>query len=198
MTDTDELIVVKPVLRADAQRNRLRILEAARSVFSELGASASTEEVASRAGVAIGTVFRHFPTKRDLLAAIMTDLRCRLTEQARVFAAEAHPGTALFEFASGVVEQATTKRTVVELLTGATGQTGSLQRAVEILLALAQAAGTVRPDVRVADVMALLGAASQGALRGGWDRRVRERTLAIIFDGLRAGSARQHRVADLG
>jgi AcrR family transcriptional regulator len=195
MTDTDELIVVKPVLRADAQRNRLRILEAARSVFAELGASASTEEVASRAGVAIGTVFRHFPTKRDLLAAIMTDLRCRLTEQARVFAADAHPGTALFEFAGGVVEQATTKRTVAELLTG---PTGSLQRAVEILLALAQAAGTVRPDVRVADVMALLGAASQGALRGGWDRRVRERTLAIIFDGLRAGSARQHRVADLG
>jgi AcrR family transcriptional regulator len=194
MTDTDRLIVVKPVLRADAQRNRLRILEAARSVFAELGAGASTEEVASRAGVAIGTVFRHFPTKRDLLAAIMMDLRGRLTEQARVLASEAHPGTALFEFASGVVEQAVTKRTVAELLTGATG---SLQQAVEILLALAQAAGTVRPDVRVADVMALLGAASQGALRGGWDRRVRERTLAIIFDGLRAGSARQHRLGDL-
>jgi AcrR family transcriptional regulator len=194
MTDTDGLIVVKPVLRADAQRNRLRILEAARSVFAELGAGGSTEEVASRAGVAIGTVFRHFPTKRDLLAAIMLDLRGRLTEQARVLASEAHPGTALFEFASGVVEQAVTKRTVAELLTGATG---SLQQAVEILLALAQAAGTVRPDVRVADVMALLGAASQGALRGGWDRRMRERTLAIIFDGLRAGSARQHRLADL-
>ncbi|HVV20388.1 MAG TPA: helix-turn-helix domain-containing protein, partial [Pseudonocardiaceae bacterium] len=61
-------------LRADAQRNRARILNAAESVFAELGASASTEEVAARAGVAIGTVFRHFPTKRDLLAAIMRGL----------------------------------------------------------------------------------------------------------------------------
>src|SRR3982074_1256888 len=60
-------------LRADARRNRARILDAAEVVFSEKGASASTEEVASRAGVAIGTVFRHFPTKKDLLRAIMKE-----------------------------------------------------------------------------------------------------------------------------
>ncbi|WP_406674290.1 helix-turn-helix domain-containing protein [Nonomuraea sp. N2-4H] len=65
-------------MRADARRNRARILAAAEEVFAERGASASTEEVAARAGVAIGTVFRHFPTKRDLLAAIMKDLRRRL------------------------------------------------------------------------------------------------------------------------
>jgi AcrR family transcriptional regulator len=56
----------RPV-RADARRNRARILEAAEAVFAEQGASASTEAVAARAGVAIGTVFRHFPTKPELL-----------------------------------------------------------------------------------------------------------------------------------
>ncbi|HEX4704687.1 MAG TPA: helix-turn-helix domain-containing protein [Pseudonocardiaceae bacterium] len=192
MTSTDQLTDIKPVLRADAQRNRARILDAAASVFAELGATASTEEVASRAGVAIGTVFRHFPTKRDLLAAIMADLRCRLTEQVRVLAVDGDPETALFDFATNLVEQATIKRTVVELLggggPGAAVQVLALQQAVETLLELAQNAGTVRPDVRIADVMALLGAASQGALRGGWDRPLRDRTLGIIFDGLRAGA----------
>lgn len=61
-------------MRADAARNRSRILAAATEVFAAQGPSASTEEVAARAGVAIGTVFRHFPTKNDLLAAIMKDL----------------------------------------------------------------------------------------------------------------------------
>ena len=58
-------------LRADARRNRAKILDAAGEVFAERGAAASTEEVAARAGVAIGTVFRHFPTKQDLLGAIL-------------------------------------------------------------------------------------------------------------------------------
>ena len=189
MTDIDELakptLPAKPTLRADAQRNRVRILDAAESVFAERGASASTEEVASRAGVAIGTVFRHFPTKRDLLTAIMTDLRRRLTAQARSLAVESDPATALFEFATSLVEQATTKRTVVEVLTG---EVGSLQQAVEVLLLRAQRAGAVRPDARIMDVMALLAAASQGALRGGWDRQSTDRMLGIIFDGLRAGA----------
>lgn len=191
MMDTEELTVrsplPKPTLRADAQRNRVRILDAAESVFAELGANASTEEVATRAGVAIGTVFRHFPTKRDLLAAIMSDLRHRLTGQARTLAADGDPRTALFEFATGLVEQATVKRTVVELLLDTSGGC-SLHQAVEVLLVRAQDIGAIRPDARVTDVMALLAAASQGALRGRWDRQSRDRMLGIIFDGLRAGA----------
>jgi AcrR family transcriptional regulator len=179
--------VPKPTLRADAQRNRIRILDAAASVFAELGATASTEEVASRAGVAIGTVFRHFPTKRDLLAAIMTDLRHRLTAQAWALA-DGDPATGLFDFATNVVAQAITKRTVVELLMDTTTEVGSLPQAVDVLLVRAQEAGAVRPDARISDVMALLCAASQGALRAGRDPASRDRTLAIIFDGLRAGA----------
>lgn len=178
----------RPALRADAQRNRTRILDAAESVFAELGASASTEEVASRAGVAIGTVFRHFPTKRDLLAAIMQGLQEQLTEQVRTLAGNDEDGHGLHEFFVGVVEQAMVRRTVVELLaqSGRDERHLALRDAVEVLLVLAQHAGTVRRDVRIDDVMALLVAASQGALRAGWDRRLRERTVGIIFDGLRA------------
>ncbi|MEE3922403.1 helix-turn-helix domain-containing protein [Micromonospora sp. BRA006-A] len=69
-------------LRADARRNRARILDAAEAVFAEFGARASTEEVARRAGVAIGTVFRHFPTKEDLLAALMKRLLAQLADEA--------------------------------------------------------------------------------------------------------------------
>jgi AcrR family transcriptional regulator len=183
----------RPTLRADAQRNRARILDAAESVFAELGASASTEEVASRAGVAIGTVFRHFPTKRDLLAEIMKGLREQLIEQVRALADHDEGGNGLYEFFVGVVEQAMVRRTVVELLAqccrpAADDDQGmALREAVDVLLVLAQHAGTVRRDVRIDDVMALLVAASQGALRAGWDRRLRERTVHIIFDGLRAG-----------
>lgn len=179
----------RPTLRADAQRNRARILDAAESVFAELGASASTEQVASRAGVAIGTVFRHFPTKRDLLAEIMNGLQEQLTEQVRALADTGDQGGALFEFFVGVVEQAVVRRTVAELLAqpAADEQDMPLREAVDGLLVLAQHAGTVRRDVRIDDVMALLVAASQGALSAGWDRRLRERTVSVIFDGLRAG-----------
>ena len=185
----------RPALRADAQRNRARILDAAESVFAELGASASTEEVATRAGVAIGTVFRHFPTKRDLLAEIMKGIQEQLTEQVRALAGGDEGGHALYEFFVGVVEQAMVRRTVVELLAQSSScpagdeHNVALREAVEVLLVRAQHTGTVRRDVRIDDVMALLVAASQGALRAGWDRRLRERTVSIIFDGLRPVAA---------
>ena len=90
-------------LRADARRNRARILTAAAEVFAERGASASTEEVARRAGVAIGTVFRHFPTKDDLLRAILKDLLGRLSAQVALLGAYGDPASALFEFFAGMV-----------------------------------------------------------------------------------------------
>ena len=68
--------------RADAVRNRARILDAAGEVFASRGTSASTEEVAERAGVAVGPVFRHFPTKQDLMRAIMKEVLGGLLAQA--------------------------------------------------------------------------------------------------------------------
>ena len=173
-------------MRADARRNRAAILAAAEEVFSQRGTSASTEEVAARAGVAIGTVFRHFPTKDDLLRAIMKDLLARLAAEASELIRDGDPATALFAFFGRVVEQAAAKKTISELLAGleAGGPLATLQQEIGALLAGAKRAGAVRGDVGLAEVMALLTATSDAALRSGWDRGLQQRTLAIIFSGL--------------
>ncbi|GGN03852.1 TetR family transcriptional regulator [Actinoplanes campanulatus] len=176
-----------PPLRADAQRNRIRILVAAEEVFTETGPGASTEEVARRAGVAIGTVFRHFPTKGDLLGAIMKRLLAELIESA----GQRGGGEGLFEFFTELTAQASYKRTVVGLLeSGGTAvrlpeAVGHLTEAVGGLLSEAQAAGTVSPGVALPEVMALLVSVTHGAVHGGWDAELRERTLAVVFAGLR-------------
>jgi AcrR family transcriptional regulator len=177
--------------RADARRNRARILDAAEAVFAENGASASTEEVASRAGVAIGTVFRHFPTKNALLAAIMKDLMERLTGEVDSLVTDGDPATGLFTFFTRMVDQASAKKTVVDAL-AETGvdvqlarQVQDLRRAVDALLTQAQQAGAVRAEVRLDEVMALLTGACQGALHAGWDHDLQGRVLAIVFAGLR-------------
>jgi AcrR family transcriptional regulator len=168
-------------LRADARRNRAKILDAAGEVFAERGASASTEEVAARAGVAIGTVFRHFPTKQDLLGAILKDLLADLTSAG---------DTDLFAFVTRVVTAAAEKKVVVELLAhegvavGVGGPVAALAGVVDGLLATAKEAGAVRADVRLDEVLALLTATAQGALSGGWPPDLRARVLARVFAGL--------------
>ncbi|MCI2422999.1 TetR/AcrR family transcriptional regulator [Saccharopolyspora sp. K220] len=177
-------------MRSDAQRNRERILQAAREVFTEGGPRASTEEVARRAGVAIGTVFRHFPTKADLLKALMKQLLRQITNDAADLVTRGDPTTALFQFFTQLVERTTANRTAVSLLAeeglevSTTDSLGSLTDVVQHLLVGGQQAGAIRTDVRLDEVMALLDCACQGALRGGWDCGLRERTLDIIFRGL--------------
>jgi AcrR family transcriptional regulator len=172
------------VMRADAQRNRARILAAAQEVFAEYGAAASTEEVARRANVAIGTVFRHFPTKPDLLAAIMKARLAEITARADELAGE--PAGGLFAFFRELAGVAAATRTVVDLLgVNVADQVAALGDSVLPLLDNAKRAGTVRRDVRLDEVVALLTAVCQGAL--GWDADLRERTLGIVFAGLRGG-----------
>ncbi|MET8259637.1 helix-turn-helix domain-containing protein [Micromonospora sp. NPDC005205] len=169
-------------LRADAQRNRARILDAAEAIFAEFGTRASTEEVARRAGVAIGTVFRHFPTKDDLLAAIMKRLLAQLVEEAGK-----HD---LFTFFTHLVAQAAAKKTVVDLLAGSgvdirlPDAVSHLEEAVGRLLEQARAAGAVADSVRLPETMALLSSLCQGALHGGWDQKLQARTLTVVFAGL--------------
>jgi len=167
--------------RADAVRNRARILEAASRVFAAQGASASTEQVAAEAGVAIGTIFRHFPTKPDLLMALMKDSLEQLTRRM------ADPDTDLFSFFTELVHEAAAKRAVIELLPGMAVDEPirRFQSDVAALLTRAQQAGLVRTQIRPDEVMALLIGACQGALHGGWDDDLQARTLEIIFAGLR-------------
>ena len=169
-------------MRADAQRNRTRILAAAQEVFAEHGAAASTEEVARRAGVAIGTVFRHFPTKPDLVAAIM---KARLAEiTARAGELSEDPQGGLFAFFRELAAVAAATRTMVDMLgLNVADPVAMLGDAVLPLLENAKRAGTVRGGVQLDEVIALLAAVCQGAL--GWDADLRERTLGIVFAGLR-------------
>lgn len=184
---------VRP-LRADARRNRTRILDAAEAVFAERGPVASTEEVAVRAGVAIGTVFRHFPTKKALLVALVKDLLARLTDAADALIVGGDPATGLFMFFEHVVEQAAAQKTVVDLLAEAgvdvevAGPVHTFGQAVGTLLERATEAGAVREDVELDEVLALLTATGQGALRAGWSPVLQGRVLAIVFDGLRLGA----------
>ncbi|WP_431969081.1 TetR/AcrR family transcriptional regulator [Nocardia sp. bgisy134] len=178
--------------RADARRNRARILAAAEQVFGDQGFAGSTEEIARRAGVSVGTVFRHFPTKRDLLAAIVKDLLQGLENEADRLVRDGDPATALFTFFAHLVAEAAEKKTIVELLADV-GTAVPIDTAIggfadtfARLLDKAQAAGTVDRDVTADDVLALLISTTQGAVRGGWDPRRQERVLSIIFAGLAA------------
>jgi AcrR family transcriptional regulator len=180
--------------RADARRNRARVLEAAEEVFAAKGTSASTGEIARAAGVGVGTVFRHFPTKEALLEAILIGRMQRLADDAEAGADADDPGAAFFAFFERMVEQSATKKAFSDALAVAGVDVQSLvapvarnlHKAIAVLLARAQKAGAVRSDVRVGEVIALFKGASHAAEYGGPDRALQARTLAVIFDGLRA------------
>ena len=180
-------------LRSDARRNRAKLLDVAEQVFAEKGTSASTEEVARRAGVGIGTVFRHFPTKADLLEAVFVARLHRLADEADRLAAAADPGAAFFAFFTQMVESAPQKNALSEALTAVgvdVAETASpikeaFRRSVSTLLERAQACGAVRPDIGFAEVITLLVSASYGAEHPFTAPDVRARALAVVLDGLR-------------
>ena len=159
-------------------------------MFAERGLQASTEEVAQRAGVAIGTVFRHFPTKAELLRALLKQLLEQLTDEAGRLVEQGDPNSALLEFFTHLVERTTANRSVVGLLASErievplAGGLVSLTEVVQHLLQRGQCAGAIRAEIRVDEVMALMASACQGALSGGWSPELRRRTLAIMFNGL--------------
>jgi AcrR family transcriptional regulator len=182
-------------LRADARRNQARVLKAAEAVFAAKGTAASTEEIARQAGVGIGTVFRHFPTKEALLEAVFVGRLRRLANEVDALAAAENPGTALFSFFTSVVDQAATKLAFVDALAVAgvdviqhataspVGQ--ELLGAITTLLTRAQRAGTVRDDIGVTELIALLIGTSRAVEHAGFDSDVQARILAVVFAGLR-------------
>jgi AcrR family transcriptional regulator len=179
--------------RADARRNRARLLEVAERVFAERGTGASTEEIARQAGVGIGTVFRHFPTKEALLEAVFIERLTRLGEQATALAASQQPGPAFFAFFTLVVDQASAKNAFADALAAAgvnvqaaaLGVSGEFSGVLMGLLSRAQQAGAVRSDIGVTELKAVLVGASRAVEHAGEDPATRARTIAILLDGLR-------------
>jgi AcrR family transcriptional regulator len=180
------------VLRADARANRVRILDVAEEVFGKGGESASTEEVARLAGVGIATVFRHFPTKAELLEAVLARRFDRLREQAEALLDAADPEQAFLSFFRYLVADAPAKIGIAEALLDAGGDGGGeaaeasneLRRAFGALLQRAQEAGVIRDDAELPEVYALLVGVSRAAARERPGEQVTARMLTIVFDGL--------------
>src|SRR4029450_6246163 len=177
-------------LRADARRNRARVLEAAVAVFATEGLSVPVHEIARRAGVGTGTVSRHFPTKQALFAAILLGRMEQLTGQADALAQGEDPGTAFCSFFATLVHAGAANRGLAEALAGpgsaraaAAARAGyDLPGRLGDLLARAQRAGAVRDDVDYADVKALL--AGCLAREGGSDDAALDRVIAVVCEGL--------------
>jgi AcrR family transcriptional regulator len=150
-------------MRNDALRNRERVLAAAAEVFGEQGAAGSTEEVARRAGVGIGTVFRHFPTKNELVEAVLIRHFARLTDRARGLAATSPPGGALRALVREMIEAGPAKITLAslaggrdEMPPGVAAASRELRAAAEAVLRSAQDAGQARRDATIDEVYLLM------------------------------------------
>ncbi|SDU72903.1 TetR/AcrR family transcriptional regulator [Jiangella alkaliphila] len=180
-------------MRADARRNRARVLHAAEVVLARDGLEAPMNTIAREAGVGVGTIYRQFPTKETLYQAIVAARQRRMIDEATALATADDPGAALFGYFVRVIDEARTKKTFAEALAdaGIDIEAGSddihaeMLRANETLLTRARRAGAVRDDLTMPELMALLTGASLAAQHGGWDDGLRDRTLAIIFDGMR-------------
>lgn len=178
--------------RADARRNIDRVLQAAEEVFATQGLAVPIDVVAARAGVGVGTVYRHFPTKEALFQAVVVAHLKGLVERAKELAAAPDAGQALFSFVTELAELAVKKKDLTDELARAgidTEQVHStikeeLGAAFDLLLHRAQAAGAVREDVRSSDVVALLMGACMAADRRGSAQSTRL-LVAVICDGLR-------------
>jgi AcrR family transcriptional regulator len=188
-------------LRADARRNRERILQTAREAFAAEGVGVPLDEIARRAGVGAGTVHRHFPTKEALFEAVVVEHLEQLTRDARAALEEVDAGSAFFGFLHRLTEQADAKQDLAHAITVAGGTLGAaaeesaaeLRDVFGVLLSRAQEAGAVRADVDATDVQAIaVGAvAARRQVAGGdGDRDRRDRVTGVVLDCLRAGSER--------
>jgi AcrR family transcriptional regulator len=173
-------------LRADARRNRDKVLRAARDAFAASGYGVPLDEIAALAGVGPGTVYRHFPTKEALFEAVVTARIADLIADARARADAADPGDAFFGFLARAGLEAAAKRDLPDAIAIPGPSRDALYAALEVLLRRAQQAGAVRADIGVPDVIVLFKAIIAGIRDSAADSAVHERVFAVISDGLRA------------
>jgi AcrR family transcriptional regulator len=178
-------------LRADAARNRARVLEVAYDTFAAEGLSVPIDEIARRAEVGAGTVYRHFPTKEDLFRAVVESRLQHLIEEGRALLDDPGPGEALFAFLrSMVLDWGATDQGLVDALAGlgidvdsvAPDADDAFRGLLGELLAAAQGAGTVRADVDVPEIKALMVGCQ--AMQG-YDTARAARVTDVVIDGLR-------------
>ena len=178
--------------RADSLRNRDRLLAAARDVFSAGGPDASLESVARVAGVGIGTLYRHFPTREALFQAVYRREVDQLVDLAATLAAEAPPMEALRRWLHANIGMVATKKGMLAALHPAAGSANELYadsaarlgRSVSDLMAAAVAAGLVRDDIAPEDVMRAVFGMCYAREQPGWQDTVIQ-LVDVFLDGLR-------------
>jgi len=188
MSETQSQMQPRRPMRADARRNYDALVAAARDAFTEEGAAASLENVAERAGVGIGTLYRHFPKRQALLEAVYAGEVEAMARSAEELA-ELPPWDALSEWFHRYVGFAATKRALTEALLEAAPESDvlllcrtALMTAGTGLIERAQKAGVVRPDATFVDVGRMV---SGIAVVSTGDPEQTERMLQIVLDGLR-------------
>ena len=181
-------------MRADAQRNYERLLSAAMAAFTEHGADdASLEEIARRAGVGIGTLYRHFPTRQALLEAVYRDQVEVLRARADELRESDEPAEALAAWLRALVAFSSTKRSLTTALLATLGKDSDLLSAcsmvicgaADTLLSRAQQAGVVRPDADARDLIRLVHAVNIATQHVPTDPGQTDRLLGLVLDGLR-------------
>lgn len=178
--------------RADAIRNRERVLEAAKAVFSEGATPAGLEAVARHAGVGIGTLYRHFPTREALYEALYRREVEQLAELAQQLAATMPPVAGLRRWLQALVEFVATKKGMATALALAAHKppelmaytTGRMLGAIDTLLGPAAAAGEVRHDISADDLLRTVIGLCYMQDGPGWQAQVM-RLLDVFLDGLR-------------
>lgn len=178
--------------RADASRNRAKILVAARALFAEQGPQAPTDAIAARAGVAVGTLYNHFATKDELLEAALADRLAEIAALARAALARTEEGADPWAEVVGLTRTLATAQLEDRALKAGVGAArasavygqagGDLFAAAGALIERAQAAGQLRADVDAMDIVLLLAGLPGPEVTPA----VRERHLDIVLTGLRA------------
>lgn len=175
-------------LRADARRNREKVLAAAREAFAAAGYDVPLDEIAARAGVGPGTVYRHFPSKESLFEAVIAARVRDLADDARERAAASDPGEAFFGFLGRIGQEAAAKRDMPDTLDVPGPLRDEVFTALDTLLRRAQEAGAVRADVLTPDLLILL----KGLMRSAQDtpdghagEEQRQRLYGVVTAGLR-------------
>jgi AcrR family transcriptional regulator len=190
MTDVSTSATVGRPMRADARRNRERLVEAARAVFAARGSEASIEEIARKADVGVGTLYRHFPRRIDLVEAVYREDVDALVAKGEELATQAGPWEALAQWLEAFVAYAAAKRTFLtelheafeknpDLAVSSREKIGAMTGR---LLAGGQGAGVVRPDIDQRELMQLVGGMcmAQGATE-----QQNLGLLTFVLDGIR-------------
>ena len=178
--------------RADAQRNRERILEVAKLVFTRRGTEASMDEIAKRAKIGPGTLYRHFPTRDDLLAAVYISEVEKLAEAQRKFSAELSPAEALRAWMLVFIDYIAAKKIIAPALNAMAGgpsrvfqQTNRLmEEAANALASRAVASRDLRPDVDPMDMLRAIYGVSSAGSTDDWPAKAR-RFVDILIQGSR-------------